>query len=85
MSLEEGIVRDLFPKITKFLHSITNKKNTMLALEDYIKRVIKGDAPTMSLVQHIANVYKGVEYIELEELIVQLVKTGQLAPIFDPE
>ena len=84
MSLSEGLVRDMFPKITALVHSYTNKKNLMLALDDYVKRVSKGIPATGSLVMTVAGIYRDVNNRELEKIIEKLVKMGKLPREFDP-
>ena len=84
LSLDEGIVRDMFPKIARFLHKIVNKKEMMAALDEYVKRVSRGDAATQSLLATVSKIYKGVDEREMESLIDTLIKAGKLDKRFDP-
>lgn len=80
MSLSEGMIRNIFPNLTKIIHKFTNRKALMMAVDHYVKQVDSGIKASLKLAVDTAKIFNGVNWRELVELIKELVNEKQIHP-----
>ena len=78
ISLDEGIARDMFPRMVPFLAKIKNKKELVHAVDRFIKRVSRGESPDRILAMDVAGEYVHLDYHDLTSFINKLVQAKEL-------
>ena len=80
ISLSEGTVREIFPKLVGLISRFSHKKELLAALDDYVKMVPKKNKQenNKNIAFDIAKRYKGIDWRDLIFVIDSAVNKGLL-------